>query len=420
MTPIPEVLIVGAGLAGLCCARRLGELGIPYQICEASDDVGGRVRTDCVDGFLLDRGFQVLLTAYPEARRVLDYTTLDLRPFYPGALVRFNGRFHRVADPWRQPIDAFTHIFSPIGTLWDKCAVVRFRHRVRTGSIDELLQRPETTTHAALINAGFSDVMIERFFRPFFGGVFLDRELRTTSRMLEFVFRMFSLGEIAVPARGMGAIAQQLASRLPTETIRLQTRVKGVQEGAVFLDSGERIRPRATVLATDGAIAAQLLGTQVVLPSQKVTCLYFATPKTPLAEPILVLNGDGQGLVNSLCVISAVAPTYAPPESALVSVTVLGDPAAGDQELETVVRSELATWFGHDVHQQWRHLRTYRISYALPQQYPPSQVSTDYPVRIRPSLFVCGDHYGTASINGVMESGRKAAEAVAEAFDQHA
>lgn len=118
MTPIPEVLIVGAGLAGLSCARRLAALGIPYQILEASDAVGGRVRTDHVEGFLLDRGFQVLLTAYPEARRVLDYTSLDLRSFYPGALVRFNGRFHRVADPWRRPIDAVTHVFSPIGTLW--------------------------------------------------------------------------------------------------------------------------------------------------------------------------------------------------------------------------------------------------------------------------------------------------------------
>ena len=418
MTPIPEVLIVGAGLAGLSCARRLAALGIPYQILEASDAVGGRVRTDHVEGFLLDRGFQVLLTAYPEARRVLDYTSLDLRSFYPGALVRFNGRFHRVADPWRRPIDAVTHVFSPIGTLWDKCAVARLRHRVRAGSIDELLQRPETTTHAALINAGFSDAMIGRFFRPFFGGVFLGRELRTTSRMLEFVFRMFSQGEIAVPASGMGAIAQQLARSLPRETIRLQTRVKGIQEGAVFLDSGERLHSRAVVLATDGATAAQLLDTQVVPHSQKVTCLYFATPKPPLAEPILVLNGDGQGVVNSLCVLSAVAPTYAPPESALVSVTVLGDPAASDQELETAVRSELATWYGHDVHHQWRHLRTYRISYALPQQYPPSQVSTDYPVRIRPNLFVCGDHYGTASINGAMESGRKAAEAVKEAFEQ--
>ena len=139
MNALPEVVIVGAGLAGLSCARRLGEHGIACQILEAADDVGGRVRTDQVDGFLLDHGFQVLLTAYPEAQRVLDYPALELRPFYPGALVRFNGQFHRVADPWRRPVDALSTVFSPIGTFWDKCAVARFRHRVRTGSMEELL-----------------------------------------------------------------------------------------------------------------------------------------------------------------------------------------------------------------------------------------------------------------------------------------
>jgi phytoene dehydrogenase-like protein len=412
MTPTSEVVIVGAGLAGLYCAGRLWGRGIACRILEASDDVGGRVRTDHVDGFLLDRGFQVLLTAYPESQRVLDYTALDLRPFYPGALVRFNGRFHRVADPWRRPIGALANVFSPVGTLQDKLTVAGFRRRVRAGSVEELLQRPEITTYAALRNAGFSDVMIERFFRPFFGGVFLDRELRTTSRMLDFVFRMFSLGDIAVPARGMGAIAQQLAGGLPPRTIRTQTRVKGVQDGTLVLDSNEQLRPRAVVIATDGASAAQLLGEQHPPPSQQVTCLYFAVPRAPLKEPVLVLNGEGHGIVNSLCVISAVAPTYASPGAALLSVTVLGIPVFNDQELETAVRSHLATWFGQDVHHQWRHLRTYRIPYALPQQYPPSLVGGDHIRRVRAGLFVCGDQYGTASINGAMASGRYAADAV--------
>jgi phytoene dehydrogenase-like protein len=365
-----------------------------------------------VDGFLLDRGFQVLLTAYPEAQRMLHYEALALRPFYPGALVRFNGRFHRVADPWRRPVDALTNVFSPIGTLRDKCAVARFRARVRAGSVEELLQRPETTAHAALTQAGFSPAMIERFFRPFFGGVFLDRELQTTSRMLEFVFRMFTQGEIAVPARGMGAIAQQLASGLPQGVIRTRTRVMALQAGEVMLDSGERLLPRTVVIATDGTTAAQLLGEPVPPPAQKVTCLYFTMPQAPVNEPVLVLNGERHGLVNSLCTLSAVASSYAPRDAALVSVTVLGDPAFSDQELETAVRSHLATWFGQEVHHQWHHLRTYRIPNALPQQYPPSQVGGENPVRRRPGLFLCGDHYDTASINGAMQSGRRAADAV--------
>jgi len=411
VAPIPEVVIVGAGLAGLCCARRLWKHGVSCHILEASDGVGGRARTDQVDGFLLDRGFQVLLTAYPEAQRMLDYTALDLRTFYPRALVRFNGRFHRVADPWRQPVDALTNVFSPIGTLWDKLAVARFRGRARAGSVAELLQRPETTTCSALTNAGFSDAMVERFFRPFFGGVFLDRELRTTSRMLEFVFRMFSQGDIAVPAHGMGAIAHQLASGLPDGAVRIQTRVAALQEGSVILDSGERLHPRAVVIATDGTAAALLLGEQVPPPAHKVTCLYFATRQPPISEPVLVLNGEGHGLVNSLCVLNVVAPSYAPPDASVVSASVLGDPAYSDQELVTAVRSHLATWFGHEVHQQWQHVRTYRIPYALPQQYPPSHVRVDHVPRVRPGLFVCGDRYETASINGAMQSGRHAAEA---------
>jgi phytoene dehydrogenase-like protein len=419
MISLPEVVIVGAGLAGLSCARHSGEHGIACQILEAAEDVGGRVRTDQVEGFLLDRGFQVLLTAYPEAQRVLDYPALDLRPFYPGALVRFNGQFHRVADPWRRPVDALTTVFSPIGTFWDKCAVARLRHRVRTGSIEELLQRPETSTFDALRNAGFSEAMIERFFRPFFGGVFLDRDLRTTSRMLEFVFRMFSQGAIAVPARGMGAVAQQLASRLPPGTVRTATPVKGLQDGVVSLASGERLQPRAMVIATDGATAAQLLGERSIPPSQTVTCLYFSSPKAPLDEPVLILNGERRGIVNSVCVISAVAPTYAPLNAALVSVTVLGEPPLGDRALETAVRSHLATWFGNDVRYQWRHLRTYRIPYALPRQYPPSQVGVGDIRHVRPGLVVCGDRYGTASINGALQSGRSAAEAISTDLRQH-
>lgn len=419
MTTTPDVVIVGAGLAGLCCARQLQEQGVACQILEAADDVGGRVRTDEVDGFLLDRGFQVLLTAYPEAQRILDYKALDLRPFYPGALVRFNGRFHRVADPWRRPVDALMHVFSPIGTVRDKLAVARFRAKVRAGSVEDLLHRPETTTRAALTDAGFSDVMVERFFRPFFAGVFLDRELKTTNRMLEFVFRMFSQGDIAVPAHGMGAIAHQLASGLPNGVVRTRTPVAALQDGAVILDSREQLRPRTVVLATDGTTAAQLLGEQGAPPAQKVTCLYFATKQPPIPEPVLVVNGEGHGLVNSLCVLSAVAPTYAPADAALVAVTVLGDPAFSDQELETAVRSHLATWFGHDVHYHWRHLRTYRIPYALPQQYPPSHVGVAHPARLRPGLFVCGDRYETASINGAMQSGRRAAHAVMAERGQH-
>ncbi len=408
----PDVLIIGAGLAGLCGARRLAAHGISCLILEASDGVGGRVRTDVVDGFLLDRGFQVLLTAYPEAQQSLDYPALDLRRFYAGALVRVDGRFQRVADPWRHPVDAVRTLFSPIGTLRDKLAVARFRGEVRSGALDDLFHHEETTTLEALQAAGFSHAMIEPFFRPFFGGVFLDSTLRTSSHMLAFVFRMMSLGDTALPAHGMGAISQQLANALPPGTVRTRAPVAEVKSGTVILASGEHLSAPAVVIATDGSTAARLSGTLLPVSSQSTTCLYFTAPQAPIAEPVLVLNGEGRGPVNSFCVVSAVAPSYAPPGAALLSATVIGNPPHDDEVLEAMVRAQLAQWFGPDVHQHWRHLRTYRIPHALPQQVPPSFVGSDRPARLQPGLFVCGDHYDTASINGAMRSGRRAAEAV--------
>ena len=414
----PDALIVGAGLSGLCCAKHLMERGLSCQIIEASDAVGGRVRTDHVDGFTLDRGFQVLLTAYPETQRVLDYAALDLHPFYPGALVRFNGRFHRVADPWRHPLDGLRSLLSPIGTTRDKLRVARLRHRVRSGSLDALFNQPEQTTLEALQAAGFSAAMIDRFFRPFLGGVFLERELQTSSRLFEFVFRMFSLGDTALPAAGMGAIAAQLASGFPANTVRLKTHVQSVNPDGMVLDSGESLQARAVVIATEGPEAARLLQELSPPPSRRVTCLYFAADTPPITDALLILNGDRAGPVNNVCVPSSIASTYAPAGAALISATVLEDAAVQDAALlETAVRAQLSGWFGQSVH-RWQHLRTYRLHHALPAQAPPALSSPQRPVRLESGLYVCGDHRETASIHGAMVSGRRAAEAIVADFNQ--
>ena len=412
----PDALIVGAGLSGLCCAKHLIDHGVSCQIVEASNVVGGRVRTDPYDGFLLDRGFQVLLTAYPETQRVLDYAALELCPFYPGALVRFNGRFHRVADPWHHPLDGFRSLISPIGTLRDKLRVARLRHHVRAGPLDALFNRPEQTTLETLRAAGFSSAMIERFFRPFLGGVFLERDLQTSSRLFEFVFRMFSLGDTALPAAGMGAIPAQLASGLPADTVRLRTHVQSVQNGGVVLDSGQALEARAVVIATEGPEAARLLQEVDSPASRRVTCLYFAADTPPITEAMLILNGDGNGPVNNVCVPSVVTPTYAPAGAALISATVLQDAALQDMDWEAVVRDQLSDWFGPSVN-RWQHLRTYHLHHALPAQAPPTLSSPQRSVRLHRGLYVCGDHRETASIHGAMVSGRRAAEAIIADFN---
>jgi phytoene dehydrogenase-like protein len=406
-----EVVIIGAGLAGLCCARTLHQAGVPFLILEASDGVGGRVRSDQVDGFLLDRGFQVLQTAYPEARRVLDYRALDLKPFYPGALVYFGGRLHRVGDPLRQPQHFLSTVFSPIGTFVDKLRVARLRWRVSQGSIEDLFRRPETSTIATLKAHGFSESMIERFFKPFFSGVFFDRELASSSRMFEFVFRVLAQGDTALPAGGIGAISAQLAESLSTGAIRTGTPVAKVEEGKVVLASGEEIPARAVVLATEGGETNRLLGEDKPFSAVDCCCLYFTADKPPVAEPILVLDGENTGPVTNLAVVSNVAPSYAPPGSSLIQATVVGNPGMADRQLEAQSREQLSRWFGPEVH-DWRLLRLYRITRALPDQRPPTPDPLTQPVQLSPWLFVCGEYQSLSSIHWAMVSGRRAGEAV--------
>ena len=408
-----DAVVVGAGLAGLSCAHQLEMAGKSVVVLEASDGVGGRVRSDIVDGFVLDRGFQVLLAAYPEAKRQLDYAGLDLRSFDPGALVQRGPKRWRVSDPFRRIDGVLASAIAPVGTPFDKARVALLRRAVRDGSLDQLWRRADTPTIEKLRALKFSTQMIDRFFRPLFGGVLLDQDLQASSRMFEFVFRMFSEGESVLPARGMQAIPDQLASRLRTGSIRLNSRVAAVEPGRVTLVDHGAINADVIVVATEGPQAAKLLGDAIPAPgSRPVSCLYFAADQAPVSERLIVLNGDGAtaGPINNLCVPSVIAPAYAPPGKHLVSVSVLGSHSTSDdKELLATVATQLRNWFGPDV-DRWDHLRTYHIAHAQPEQA--SLSPHERPVFVAPGLFVCGDHRDQASINGALTSGRRAAEAV--------
>ncbi len=410
MSTSADVLIIGAGLAGLCCARRLAEDGITFQIIEASDGIGGRVRTDEVEGFLLDRGFQVLLTGYPEAQRVLDYSRLDLRSFSPGAFSWFAGRMNRLVDPWRMPGMWREALRSEFGTLGDKLRLARLRRRMKGSSIEEIFRRPERATKDALRAEGFSQEMIHRFFRPFFGGILLDGDLKSSSRMFQFVFKMISEGDTSLPARGMGAIPAQIAEKFPADSIRINARVDSLHENEITLDGGETLRARAIVVATEGPAAAHLVG-EAEHASRSVTCFYFAADESPIPYPMLMLNGDGAGPVNNLAVVSQVAPSCAPAGKHLISASVLGIQELTDAQLSGFIIAQMKNWFGLAA-RSWKLLKAYRIPQAQPEQYPGALDPPERSVRVRPGVYVCGDHRDNASIQGAMVSGRRAAEAV--------
>jgi phytoene dehydrogenase-like protein len=228
--------------------------------------------------------------------------------------------------------------------------------------------------------------------------------------MFEFVFKMLSEGDIAVPARGMGEIPAQLASHLPAGSVRLNTHAESLHENELILNGGESLRARAIVVAADGPAAAHLVG-EAEPASRSVSCFYYSADHPPISHSMLVLNGDGAGPANNFAVISQVAPSYAPAGKSLISVTVLGTQQLTDQQLSGFVIAQMKNWFGPAA-SSWRHLKSYRIPHAQPQQYPGALEPPQRPVRIRPGIYLCGDHRDNASINGAMFSGRRAAEAV--------
>jgi hypothetical protein len=339
-------------------------------------------------------------TGYPEAARVLDHDALGLRRFSPGALVRLGDRLHRVGDPRRTPSWAPATTLAPIGSLKDKVLIAALTAQAGLLSGDTLLARPETTTRAALRSRGLSDEVVDRFFRPFLSGVFLEEELETSSRFFDLVWRSFVRGAQCLPAAGMQAIPEQLAIGLD---VRLESTVAQVRAGRVVVH-GELHRPRAVVVAAAAPEAERLLPGLDVPPQRKVTTHYHLAPERPFTQPAIVLDGEGSGPVANSVVLTNAAPSYAPGRHLVSSSVVAGDAS------ELVVRAHLARLYGVDT-TTWEHVAAYQVRAALPSQAPPMGRFRKT-VRLEPGLYVCGDHRDSASIQGALVSGRRAADAV--------
>jgi len=403
-----QVIIVGAGIAGLTAANYLKNNNISFTIYEASSSVGGRIKTDEQDGFLMDHGFQVLLTDYPEAKALLDYDALNLQKFEPGAVIRYKDKFTEVADPFRKPNTLLSGLFSPISGILDKFKMLSLKQKTQAKAIDKIFTEAEQPTINALNEFGFSDKMINSFFKSFLGGIFLERQLNTSSRFFGFVMKMFSNGYAAVPENGMQAIPNQLAATVGFENIKLNSSVKKINKQTVELDNGEKIKAEKIIIATQPSNVG-LNNNQVKWNS--TTCLYFSAPEALVKGPKLILNGNGSGLVNNVAFMDQVSKKYAPEGKSLVAVSVIGSPKIKSEKLIDEVKNELVSWFGANA-KVWEHLKTYEIQQALPNA---TNVGDHVKIEVLDdNIITCGDYLNFGSTNAAMESGRLAAEYVAE------
>ncbi|MEM1216779.1 MAG: NAD(P)/FAD-dependent oxidoreductase [Bacteroidota bacterium] len=405
------IVIIGAGVAGLVAALELEKAGYQPVLLEATERVGGRVKTDLRDGFRLDHGFQVLLTAYQEAQRYLDYEALDLRRFRPGAEIYKAGKSYALSDPLREPTRIFQAAFSPVGSLKDKFLVFKLTQELGRAEVASLFPNEQQRSSADFLkDYGFSTAFIDDFFRPFFGGIFLENELSTPAPMLQFVFKMFAAGHAALPAAGMEAIPQQLLSRLQQTTVYYQAEVARIADQKVYLTNGEQLDYGALVIATDpSSLLPQLAGNAT--PYHATTTWYFSSTNSPLSPKLIGLVPNPQRQVNNVCTVESVAPDYAPAGQQLVSVTLRDIPTQAQAE-DAIIQElrELTNRPDWDL----QPVARYDIPQALPalDQLDYSYTATE--ARVTDNIFLAGDQLLFGSLDAAMRSGRLAAEGLIE------
>lgn len=406
----PPITVIGAGAAGLVAAYELEQAGFSPLLLEATDRVGGRLKTDRVDGFLLDRGFQVLLTEYPEVKRYLDLKALGVATFRPGGHVHTRQMHFRFADPLREPAQIIRSTLSPVGTLADKVKLARLGLKLRTRSVEDCFAGySEVRTIDYLWSLGFSEQIVERFFRPFFGGIFLEQELYTPAAMFRFIFKMFGSGGAALPAEGIEAVARQLAGKLERTEVRCRTAVASVSGSTVTLEDGSTIEsPGGIIVACPPErVLPQLAGTPVGW--KPTTNLYFYSSRRLKENRLINLVSDPTSLINTFAVLDEVAPGYKldGQGGSLISVTLreglTRESQIGQVEQDLLRHSKLPN-------DSLRFLAKYEVTRALPKlsavtyRYDPTHA------RVADRIFLAGDHQLNGSLDAALRSGRLAAQ----------
>jgi len=399
-----KIYIVGAGVSGLVAAQVLENQGYQPVILEASDRAGGRVKTDIKKGFQLDHGFQVLLSSYPAAQKYLDFKALKLQKLKPGAVIFKKGKQQIIGDPLRDISVLFSTLFSGIGTLSDKFKIFQLNLKLKNKSIEAIFSSNEISTKAYLQEFGFSSQIIAQFFTPFFTGIFLENELTTSSRMFEFVFKMFGEGLAVLPKGGMEEISKQLVSNLKNTTFQYNTQVTSVSDEEIILHTGDKLASTATIIATD---ASKLVKNA---PSKNLTwkscqTLYFTANKRVIEKPMIGLVSREDSLINNIFYHTSVA-THSNNTEELLSVTVVKEHQLSEEQLIATVTKQLKEECHIDA---ITFLEIYNIKRALPDLKDIKYEVTPSETQLSSGIFLAGDVQLNGSLNAAMIAGEKAA-----------
>ncbi|MFD5639450.1 NAD(P)/FAD-dependent oxidoreductase [Streptomyces sp. NPDC127077] len=432
-----DVVVVGAGVAGLAAARHLTGAGLRTAVLEAAPHVGGRMSTEKVDGFRLDRLGRLLSTSYPELRHTPGLGGLVLCPFSPGVLLHSDGHRHQTGTPSapRSARGALTTARAlasaprlplprpargttrpgPLGSPLDQARLGAALARLAATTPERLLARPDLTAAKALTARGLPARTVETFLRPLLAALLCDPELRTSSRLADLALHSFATGRLCLPEGGADALPELLAAGLPPGTVHTGVQVTAVSTTRVTTKEHGELRCRAILLATGARAAAGFLPGLHVPAFHPVTVLHHTTDEPPLGDPALLLDADRSGPVAHTAVVSQVDPTRAPAGRALISSTVLGTPPAA-AHLDATVRAQLARLYGTSTN-RWELLAVHHEPEAVPAM-PPSH-DPRRAVRLLAGLYVCGDHRDTGTVQGALHSARRAAHALLTDLEVH-
>lgn len=412
-----DVIIVGSGFSGLSAAYYLQQAGFKVKVIEVSSQVGGRARSDKMDGYTLDRGVHFYHHSTTELKKIVNINELQLKNTYPGYLLRYHNTFNLFTNPVYQTFDSLSTALSQNASFTDKMRLFGLYVKLKTLPYNKLVKENESSTFEYFSKNGFSKKLIDSLFRPMLAANIFDYNLQSSSRFSKIYLKSLFQDHVALPKDGIGKISEIIANKLEPNTISFKTKVKKVLDNGVELVNGEFISSKFVIVATNAIDANGVLQKEALSAEcSHVTTLYFSADKAPVSKAVVILNGNESGLVNHVFVPTNLHKEYAPKGKHLIAVNVVKEHDLDDEELEVKCLTELSDWFGLSV-MDWQHLKTYYIKYAMP--FKPILDEVRFFKKVSETVYCCGDSLSIGSMETALRSGRETASIVAQELQKN-